>query len=97
MSERGRKAREDEEKGGGKKACGHGVCESELVGVRKCVCARICPLGAFRQNRLECADPTETHWEEERGCDGGGGGGGSERKMLRSRSDEGRGWKKKVK
>lgn len=26
----------------------------------------VCPLGAFRQNRLECADPTETHREGER-------------------------------
>lgn len=24
---------------------------------------RVCPLGAFRQNRLECADPTEIRRE----------------------------------
>lgn len=27
----------------------------------------VCPLEAFRQNRLECADPTETHREGEKG------------------------------
>ena len=43
----------------------HDVCESELVGVRNVAC--VCPLGALRQNRLECAGPTETHWY------GGGG------------------------
>lgn len=43
--------REREGEWTGRSEC-HGVCESELVGV--------CPLEAFRQNRLDCAGPTET-------------------------------------
>lgn len=49
---------------------------------------RVCPLGAFRQNRLECADPTETHQEGERKT--GEKNGRNERKIQKSGVEGGR-------
>lgn len=42
---------DDERARGGERETCHGVHVSELVGV--------CPLEAFRQNRLDCAGPSE--------------------------------------
>ncbi len=86
MSEREREREREREYEEEKCVC-HGVCESELVGVRNCVC--VCPLGALRQNRLECADPTETHREGETRGGQGEKNGKNERKMQGSR------WEKK--
>lgn len=57
-------------------AC-HGVCESELVGVRKSVCLSV---RGIQAEQIRCADPTETRQDREVG--------GTEKKNRRNEREE---------